>query len=427
MAVDLPLTHDEWDTYLDVLCSSHVINHRFTIYDQNEDPIDSLRAPVNRVLDGSVTMDSTAAVTRSLELTLFDPNDKLRFIDRSASHAALYADRSIGVHYGVYVPSIDDVLYCPVFRGPLTEFSHGGNQVTIEAQGKEAHQTDPYFVTHGYSLHKSLTLEEAIRHVVARVGEQRIHLPDLSGQKLHRNHHVGPQAEPWTVIAGGRSVNGLSVSWMEHSKDKKQHKQRQVKHNVPALVRLSKKHLRLIYDSRGRLTSRHMAHEPHFTFRDGHTAQGHRRGPTVLTAPQTTFDETEVRNHWVVRGHSHKGKRIEAEASLPHHHPLSPTNLAKNDIPIYLTAFITADDCRTVDECKKRAEDEMRRGKDAGVTVEFDALPLPFLEEGDHVRVATKGFRYDFFMNQMTLPLTAGAMNVGYTKHTSRFAKHTRH
>jgi hypothetical protein len=116
--IDLPLTHDEWDLYLDALCDSHVISHLFTIYDQNEDPIGSLRHPANRVLDGSVTMDATAAVSRSLELTLFDPHDQLHFIDRSAAHAAVFADRSIGVHYGVYVPALDDIIYCPVFSRP---------------------------------------------------------------------------------------------------------------------------------------------------------------------------------------------------------------------------------------------------------------------------------------------------------------------
>lgn len=427
MAVDLPLTHDEWDLYLDALCSSHVINHRFTIYDQNEDPIGSLRAPVNRVLDGSVTMDATASISRSLELTLFDPHDKLHFVDHSAAHAALYADRYIGVHYGVYVPALDDIIYCPVFRGPLTEFSRDGYQVTIEAQGKEAHQLDPFFVTHQYELKHGMTLEEAIRNVLSRLGEQKIHLPDLSDRTLHRNHHVAAQAEPWNVIAGGKHVSGLSVSWSEHDKDKKQKKSRQTKHNVPALIRLAKHDLRLIYDSRGRVTSRHNLHNAHFVFRDGVMAQGDRRGPTVLSRPNVTYDETEVRNHWVVRGATHKGRRIEAEESLPTHHPLSPHNLGKNGEPAYMTEFITADDLKTHDECKDRARREMRKAKDAGVTVEFDALPIPFLEEGDHVRVATKGFRFDFYMNQMTLPLRAGPMNVGYTKDTSKFAHHGKH
>jgi hypothetical protein len=299
--------------------------------------------------------------------------------------------------------------------------------VTLECSGKEARAQDPFFVTHGYQLKHGMTLEEAIRHVVARLGEQRIHLPDLSDRKLHQTHNVAATAEPWNIIAGGKHVSGLATVTKTHHKGKQHKHERQVKHNVPALIRLDKHNRRLIYDPRGRLTTRHRSQNINFVFRDGEMARGHRRGPTVLTRPSVSYDESETKNHVVVRGHVHKGRRIEAEASLPPHNPISPSALAKNGKPLYMTEFVTADDLKTHDACKRRAEDELRRLKDVGVTVAFDALPLPFFDEGDHIRVETQGFRADFYMNQMTLPLRAGSMSVGYTKHTSRFADRAKH
>jgi hypothetical protein len=339
----------------------------------------------------------------------------------------VFADRYVGIHYGVYIPALDDIIYCPVIRGPITEYAHDGYTLNLEISGKESRGLDPFFVTHQYQLKRGMTLEEAVRHVVRRLGERRIHLPALDDRKLHRTHGVAATAEPWAVIAGGKHVSGLSTITKTHHKGKQHKHERQVDHNVPALMRMDRHHRRLMYDSRGRLTTRHREQNVHWHFRDGTTAKGHRRGPTVLSRPSVQYDEQETKNHVVVRGHSHKGRRVEAEASLPHDHPLSPQSLAKNGEPLYMTEFVTADDLRTHDECKRRAEKELKRLKDVGVNVAFDALPLPFFDEGDHVSVDVQGFRYDFYMNQWTLPLRAGSMSVGYTKHTSRFADRAKH
>lgn len=420
--VDLPLTHDEWDWYLDTLADTHIIDTRFTLYDQNEDPIGSLRHPVNRVLSGSVTLDASQDISRSLECTLLDPHGQLRFEDKSPAHAALFADRFIGVHYGVYVPPMDDYVYCPVFRGPLTEFSRDGVQVSIEAQGKESMMLSPHLATLGFTLKKRMRLDDAITKVARRVGERRFHLPELP-QRLHGDYPIEPDAELWPIIAGGRHVAGLKmVTRQKHGKHKGD---RQKKQNVPALIRLAHRR-RLGYDPRGRLAARHLTQNPHFIFRDGVKARGTGRGGMLLTRPTPTFDETEFRNCVIVRGGKPKGKeRLEVKVMLSPEHPFSPHALAHNGEPRFYTEVIEADNLRTEDACRKRGWDELKELKDAGLSVTFDSLPVPFLEEGDQVEVKMEGMHLDFPMRQATIPLTSSdSMAVGYTRHVDKFAHH---
>lgn len=427
--IDLPLNHDEWDWYLDALSTSGIVDTRFTLYDQNEDPLGSLK---HRVLDGSVNVDLSADVTRSLDLTLLDPHDQLRFEANSPSHAAIFADRYIGVHWGIYVAQMDDFVYCPVFRGPVTEFSRDGMEVSIECQGKETLMLEPHFATQGYTLKKRQRLDDAIEEVANKVGERRVHLPDLP-HRLHKEHTVEPEAEPWLIIAGGKHVTGLTVVQKTHGKHDNgngkgggKHGQKLKTQNAPALIRLAPGNRRLYYDTRGRITQRHDNDEVQFVFRDGVKAQGHGRGPTILSRPRVTYDELEFINTVVVRGGTPKGKKqIVAVEHLHDAHPLSPSNLAKNGHPRYYTLFVDADNLKTWAECKDRARDELRKHKDSGVTVEFESLPIPFLEEGDMVRATAKSFHYDFPINQFTLPLGASdPMTVGYTTKTSKYARH---
>lgn len=426
--IDMPLTHDEWDWYLDALCTSGIVDTRFTLYDQNEDPLGSLK---HRVLDGSVTVDLSADVSRSLELKLLDPYDQLRFEANSPSHAAIFADRFIGVHWGIYVAQMDDFVYCPVFKGPLTEFSRDGMEVTLEAQGKESLMLEPHHATQGYTLKKRQRIDDAITEVATKVGERHIHLPDIP-HRLDKEHTVEPEAEPWLIISGGKHVSGLTTVKKVHSSKDGHDGKGSGKHRkhktvtAPALIRMAPGHRRLMYDSRGRLATRHHHQEVGFVFRDGVKAAGHGRGPTLLTRPRITYDEQEFINTVVVRGGTPKGKkRIVVVKHLHAKHPLSPENLSRNGHPRYYTLFIDADNLKTEEKCEERADQELRNHKDAGVTVEFEALPIPFLEEGDMVRAASKSFHFDFPLNQFTLPLGASEpMTVGYTKRTSKFARH---
>lgn len=285
---------------------------------------------------------------------------------------------------------------------------------------------DPYFATKGFTIKHRERIDDAIKRVARKVGEQRFAMPDIP-QKIHNDHIVAATAELWNIIAGGKHVEGLKSIHKTQSKDSKDKTEREVHQNVPALIRLAKKNRTLIYDGRGRLTTHRRGNDDvQFVFRDGPSAQGTGRGPSILTRPTVGYDETEFRNHVVVRGGTPKGKkRLIVAESLPPHHPLSPHALARNGEPRYLTSFVDADNLKTWDDCKDRARDELHDLKDAGVTVEFDCLPMPMLEPGDFVRVQTSGFKFDFRVNQFTLPLTPDSpMSIGRTVKVHKFARH---
>lgn len=420
--IHLHLTDNEWDLYLDTLADSHIVDVDVTLYDQDEDAIDSLSRPINKVTAGSVTMDSTADISRSLDLTLLDPNNKLRFEGNSPARGAVFADRYLGVNYNVWVPAMDDFVVCPVFRGPVTSFTRNGVEVEIECQGKEMLLLDPHFATQGYTIKRRTRLDDAIKMVAKQKGETKFRLPDLP-QRLHNDHIVDPQAQPWLIIAGGSHVDGLKS--IHYKRDpKKDKKQKEVTQNAPSLITLAPGNRRLLYDGRGNLTTRRKMHKPHFVFTDGNQAEEQGVGPFVLSRPNVTYDPTEFKNHVVVHGGKGKGHgRLVVAASLHPSNPLSPVGLARNGDLTFLTEFIEADNLKTWKDCKEKAQEELAHISHMGVQLEFDALPIPFLEEGDIVTVAVDDWEIDFPLTQFTIPLTSGdSMSLGYTRKTSKFA-----
>jgi hypothetical protein len=51
------------------------------------------------------------------------------------------------------------------------------------------------------------------------------------------------------------------------------------------------------------------------------------------------------------------------------------------------------------------------------VSVSFECLPVPFLEEGDMVAIQTPDYRLSFRLVQYTIPLAAAdSMSVGFLK-----------
>ena len=68
-------------------------------------------------------------------------------------------------------------------------------------------------------------------------------------------------------------------------------------------------------------------------------------------------------------------------------------------------------------EAKDLATDTLASGLLESVDVTFDSLPIPHLEEGDAVRVATDKFNGNFRLSQFALPLNAaGDMSIGYVR-----------
>jgi hypothetical protein len=358
-----------------------------TIRDHDEKKIADLTAPA--VIEGAVQVDATASVTRSLSLTCLDPNHKLQFDYNSPASGALDADNFVSVEYGVYITSTDSWVDVPVFWGPLTDFQREGAEVTIEAQGKETLGLDPHLVRNGYTIHRGTTVANAIKNVMNRLGETRYNLETVSG-RLHKHRAVIPGESPWAVVAGGGGLDSTG-------------------NPTPPLVSKVNGHAMLFYNGIGRLSHR---------TRNQNTAW-------VFTTDQLVsqagfhFDILNVRNHVEVKGGTPKKskKHFRGHATLPDIHPLSPYALRRNGQSRYMVEFFESDSLKSDADCRTQAELILAAHSTEGVEASFECLPIPHLEEYDHVTLNGPGYSMSFPLQTFTIPLTTDAsMSVGASK-----------
>jgi hypothetical protein len=383
--IDLALTPNQREAFEASLLDSHRIRIGLSIHDQDEREIDTIRG---KLLSGSVQVDAAGEVTRSLALELLDEERSMRFEPNSPADGALYVDRFIGVTYGVEVVALERWVDVPVFFGPLTKVDRRGPIVRVEAQGKERLLLAPHYATQGYSVRKRTRVDDAIRQVAGKAGEEKFALPDM-GVRLRRARGVGPESEPWKVIKGGEVT----------AKGK----------TLPGLIdSAASSNLVPFYDGRGYLTARRRDAPTVFTF----------KGDALLDEPTVEYDVSAFRNTVIVRG-GKKGKKGRAggRASLPGAHPLSPRSLARHGDPRYLTEFVEADGLKTDQKCRRRAEELLAKLSTEGVKASFNCLPVPHLEENDEVTLRTPEASVTFSVREMTIPLTAStSMSVGTTK-----------
>jgi hypothetical protein len=388
------LTRGQRIAYLDALTTSHRIRLDLKLRNRNEEPIRSLTAPVSRVLSGSVQVDTTADVSRSLDLTVLDPNDRMRFEADSPAEGAVFADRFVSVRYEVLVEALDAWVSVPVFWGVLTGYSRNGAEVTLEAQGKERLLLAPHYATQSYTLGKRMRLDDAIRRVATRAGEERFDLPDLD-HRLQTRRAVTAQDEPWKVLSGG----------MENREGRP----------IPGIVERAPGDRRPYYSPTGRLTVRKLRRKPTYTFAEG---------INLLSRPQVTYDATEFINTVHVKGAAPKGKPAAyGRANLPANHPLSANKLSRNGEPRHMTYFVETE-LKTDDECRERAKQILERLAVAGVEASFDCLPAPHLLEDEFVRLRTDAYDFSFRLKQFTIPLTAtDPMTVGANRPTRKWRR----
>lgn len=381
--IDLGLTTAERTAYEAALLSSHPMRVGVQILDADEQPLVDM--PVARVLEGAVQYDADAAVSRSLQLTLLDPGHTLQFDSLSPAAGAMYADNLLAVRYGVWVAELDRWVDVPVFTGPLTQYQHVGAEVRIEAQGKEALGLDPHLVVYGYTLPQGMLVSDAVAAVMGRVGERRHALGMLGGQ-LRASRSVTPQEAPWEVCTGG-GADGEGGP-------------------VPALVGKADGTYMLFYDGRGILTGRPLSRNGIWVFDDRQ----------LVSRPGYTYDMLEFRNHAEVTGNL-----VTGSYSLPPEHPLSPTALARNAEPRYMSTFYEDDTLLTREDCAVKARTLVEAAAYQGVSAQYECLPVPHLEERDNVVLSMPDFGLTFQLRQWTLPLTAGtAMSVGFLRRAVR-------
>lgn len=407
--IHLGLGQDKHQELIETLSGSHLIQISVDVLDHNEKHRDTLTWPEARVVDGEIQVDLTADVTRSCSLTLLDPNHKLSFDPKSPSQGALYAGYFINVKYGVWLPDSLEWVEIPVFYGPLTSYEQTNETVQLEAQGKEALLLDPHFTMQGYTIRAGMRLDDAIKKVAEKAGETHFDLPDLD-KRLPEHRVITPKMEPWNVIQGGTKTAWTQRQWTSYgNKDKKKDK------FTPKLIggdllSVGDVDRYAFYDGHGRLCVRKHHETPQFTFDDG----------WLTESPSVSYNLEGFVNYVYVKGTKGKGakKTPYAWAVLPDNHPLSGVSLGRNGTPRYITMEVETA-LTTTEDCFNRAQQILHQHARTGVNASFVCLPMPLMEEGDRIRLATNDYDFDFVLKQWSLPLTsASGMAIGMNRRT---------
>jgi hypothetical protein len=401
--IHLGQTAAERAAYYAALRSSHRIRVGVQILNNHEKAIEALHVPTSRIVSGSVTVDATADITRSLNLVYVDQKQRAGFDAASPGRGVVFADNLVSVTYGVETEL--GWVDVPVFWGPVTKLERQAELVTLEAQGKEALALDPHFATNGYTIRKGRRVDDAIRDVMDRVGETRYNLPDLP-KRLQANRAVQPDDQPWDVVKFGWS----STRKIWHGKGTHR-RAKDVDVNYNGLIRLAG-HFYAFYDGRGRLTVRRRSNRPLAVLAEGRD---------LVSVPDVSWDSLAARNHVVVTGAKvtvgKKHVQRRGSATLHPGHPLSPYAIGRNGKPRYMTEFITLGNLKTQKACEDAAKGILHVKANEGLDLTFDMLPWPHLEEFDVVRVTTSSYAADVPLSQFTIPLTTDQpMTVGYSR-----------
>lgn len=368
----LGLHPNDLRTYQQTLAYTHERRIRVHILDLNMNLMSSL-TPV--VLDGQVTVDTTADVSRVLTLTFLDPTRSMAFEPDSAG-PALWRNRIIRVIYSVRVPDLNQWVDCPVFTGPVWDFAREGAVVDVTAHGMERLALGQAWTPKTY--HRKSLRTDAIKDIMGRVGDPCRSIPDLP-YKLPKDLTVGRLDQPW--------------------------------HRARKIAESMDRHL--FYDGSGVLHLRPFADHPVFTF-----------DKELLTEPKFTRSKDPIVNTVEVLGAKPKGQKRRIRAVAIANGYLNPSKLARGSGTLHLVDQIQNDHIRSKAEAEKVAHRRLRHHIQQRVSISFDSLPIPHLEERDRVSVGSTGVGLvNLRMNQWTIPLGDGdaqPMTVGSTRRTTK-------
>lgn len=452
---------------------SHRVRSRVHIYDGDE-----IISHDIAVADGQLDVDATADVTRSISLTVVDPDLKFSF----GSMGHVYLDNQIGVKYGAEIRELDAWVDFSIFRGPVTGLERKGHEVTIEAQGKESlllppvkQYVVPSLVTRnerqrldfsGFSGTASFRLQLFKRKsvVITRGGNYTTNgiqnaMEDMLG-KGQVTVDQGPNDSGFRVTfsghMGGTSLPKLQVVDRSPSFDVT------VTEVTDGLASVDNRHVndyirRVVHqygEFRTNLGSAGNTNIPKTFGIDPSKAQeigvwpylqqiadsvdlrllydgrgilklepytlnhiDHVFTIDVLSSPTVRLDLSEVRNMVEVYGTDKKGHDVlKAREQLASDHPLSPHSLGRNGVPRILLEQVKIDQNIDAARAHHIAQRKLRQRSLLAVDASFDALPMPYLEEWMTCRVKVAGVDQEFMLKQFSLPLGPASMSVNYNR-----------
>ena len=316
-------------------------------------------------MDGAVTVDSTADITRALDLNLFDPMGEINLDPDSPGRTSIFIADMIQVIFIIEDPWHTERFEIPVFTGPIDDVDRDDILISVKALGKENLSAANVWRARTFKEKQERTT--VIRRILREMcGETKMRVPNLK-RELSSPVKMNGDDIPWTKaksLAKGLGYqlfyNGLGVAVMRKKKSKR----------------------------------------PVFQFKED----------IVTTFPKTAYDlQNTVNAVRVVGGKPKKArKKITYTAVAPRKHPLSPWRLGRGNAPRFLWLEIQDESIKSKKEARELAKKELEDGLLAGIEVTFDGIPVPFLEENDVCRVDLPGFHQKFKMKKFTIPLVAG-------------------
>lgn len=386
----LGLSHHDFGAYLRTLITpGHQRRYRLDVLALSDGS--HLRSLTTNMIDGTVNYDTTADVTRMLDLDFYDEKGNLGFEPDDPSDAPLHRSRMLRVWDERYVDALGDWVACPVFTGPCWDWQRDNGLVTVTAHGMERQAMGAAWETHHYP--PKTRIDRIIRELLAAVGDVNAVVPDITRTTPHKMT-IHPLEPVWP------HVEHLAAS---------------VDHYV-------------FYDGMGRFHMRPFRQSAVYRFHDALLDR---------VVPKRSVDGFS--NTFVVLGPNPKGpkKRIRAVAFVQG--SLSPASLNRNGVPLHLVASdtVSALDRRAPERTKKGAIVKGKKGHvkfhhvldylktqkhaqeiadrlalEHGTTrtdLTFPSLPIPMLEEHDMVAVDDPAFgTAKLRMRQWSLPLEGG-------------------
>ncbi len=352
------------------LRSPHFLKIRVRLLDLNHN---YLRDLTRNFVGGQVTIDANAEVTRALDLTLFDPLGKIHIDPDSPHRTSVFIADMISIVYVVMTPDKSEVFEVPVFCGPIDRVDRDDMFLNVKCLGKESLSITNLWRARVFKKDQEKTF--VIKKILTElVGETRLSINDRKA-KLPNDEKLSRASKPWKVAKKIASSMGLQ----------------------------------LFYDGRGYATLRKRSRNPVFTFTDRN----------MTSRPTMGYDLSTCINAVDVIGKKPKKakKKIHYRVVADRSHPLSPWRLGRGGVPRYLWTTIQDDGIRTLKEAKEVGDRTLHLGLLAAVTVKFDGLPEPRLQEGDICEVKSEVLSTKFPIKQMTIPLVAGDdATYGYLK-----------
>lgn len=374
--IRLNLSSSERRAYHNALKHSRSVKCAVTLHNRNENEIASLTVPESWVLGGQVDVDVNTFPRRQLDLTVLDPKRKLVLDADAPSELSIFASTFVSVERMDWVEDLGGYVSCPVFWGPVTRFARNHPEITIEAGGKEMLALAPYLLLAGHNLNKGLKVTTGIRRVLNAVGETRYQMPSVSKELTHKMT-IPRWSEPWLI--------------------------------AEKLARVADR--KIFYDGRGKVRLEHRNKQSVWSFLPGEESM-------LLSVPDVSYEFTAFRNYVDgTGGIPRKGKtKAHAISTLKASNPLSPAALARNGVPRFAVEVFEESQILRNGPLQEMTDLRLKRLAEVGIDAQFDALPVPQLEEWDWVTTQGSEGNVVVQMKRWTIPLGNESMPVGQNR-----------